>query len=83
MDFSAPTEPVNFSLARPLDYGVTPDYSRAPTAPACTPHDNGYAAAPDRTHDFRNMNGKQDDSHLSLCSGSGVGVSNITINELL
>ncbi|XP_063850366.1 mucin-19-like, partial [Scylla paramamosain] len=57
VDFSAPTEPVNFSLARPLDYGVTPDYSRAPTAPACTPHDNGYAAAPDRTHDFRNMNG--------------------------
>lgn len=58
VDFSSPAEPVNFSLARPLEYGVTPDYARAPTAPACPPHDNGYAATPDRTHDFRNMNGK-------------------------
>ncbi|ROT81156.1 hypothetical protein C7M84_000095 [Penaeus vannamei] len=57
VDFSSPAEPVNFSLARPLEYGVTPDYARAPTAPACPPHDNGYAATPDRTHDFRNMNG--------------------------
>ncbi|XP_042210332.1 myelin transcription factor 1-like isoform X3 [Homarus americanus] len=57
VDFSSPAEPVNFSLARPLEYGVTPDYSRAPTAPACPPHDNTYATTPDRTHDFRNMNG--------------------------
>ncbi|XP_069156713.1 myelin transcription factor 1 isoform X4 [Procambarus clarkii] len=57
VDFSSPAEPVNFSLARPLEYGVTPDYSRAPTAPACPPHDNSYATTPDRTHDFRNMNG--------------------------
>ncbi|CAL4123021.1 unnamed protein product, partial [Meganyctiphanes norvegica] len=53
VDFSSPTEPVNFSLTRPLDYGVTPDYSRGPTAP----HENPYATTPDRAHDFRNMNG--------------------------
>lgn len=57
VDFSSPAEPVNFSLARPLEYGVTPDYSRA--ASACPPtHDNGYATTTDRTHDFRNMNGE-------------------------
>ncbi|KAK4300442.1 hypothetical protein Pmani_027352, partial [Petrolisthes manimaculis] len=55
VDFSSPAEPVNFSLARPLEYGVTPDYTRA--APTCPPHDNGYTTTPDRSHDFRNMNG--------------------------
>ncbi|KAK7083563.1 hypothetical protein SK128_009615, partial [Halocaridina rubra] len=58
VDFSSPAEPVNFSLARPLEYGVTPDYTRAPTASVCPPHDNTYVTTPDRTHDYRNMNGK-------------------------
>ena len=56
VDFSSPTEPVNFSLSRPLDYGATPDYARPP--PGCAP-DNAYGHTPDRTHDFRNMNGKK------------------------
>lgn len=54
VDFSSSTEPVNFSLSRPpLDY--VSDYTRGP---GCGPPEAGYITAPDRTHDFRNMNGR-------------------------